>query len=412
MIREFKFLLRDKAALLWLILAFMLSAIAVTFGLREVSAQRAEIAELIALDQIEQEVVLSEQSDWGGLAYYTFHMTYDPPSDFAFAAIGQRDSLPWKHRIRMLALEGQIHESDAVNPDFALIGRVDYAFLLSLLVPLLIILLLYDLRSSERIAGRLELLEVSAGSTQRIWLTRAILRVSLLALVILAPLWAAGFISGTSASILLKTGLLTIGYICLWTALIFWLAKAQHNSARNLTSLIGLWVLVCTILPVLNSEITHQAIPVSDGADIILTQREAVNDAWDIPKEATYAPFLERHPNWADYTGWDSTGFEWKWYYAFQQVGDQTAEPLSLAYTQSRKERDKLAGRLSLISPASFVHRALEHWAHTDTQAALEYEAKIRDYHKALREYYYPRLFEGRGFDTEDVDIRPVFAKD
>jgi len=167
--RELKFLSRDKAALLWMALAFFLSVAAVSLGLREVSSQKAQITELMVLDSVEQEVVLADQTDWGSLAYYTFHMTYDPPSDFAYAAMGQRDSLPWKHRIRMLALEGQIHESDAVNPDFALVGRFDFAFLLSLLAPLLVILLLYDLRSGEKSAGRLELLEASAGSGRKLW---------------------------------------------------------------------------------------------------------------------------------------------------------------------------------------------------------------------------------------------------
>jgi ABC-2 type transport system permease protein len=32
-----------------------------------------------------------------------------------------------------------------------------------------------------------------------------------------------------------------------------------------------------------------------------MTQREAVNDAWDLPKAATMDAFVERHPQWAAY---------------------------------------------------------------------------------------------------------------
>jgi len=129
MMRELKFMLRDKSVLVWLSLAFVFSTAAVILGMSEVRQQNKELAELKQLDRMERETVLSSQSDWGSAAYYTFHITYDPPSDFAYAAIGQRDVSPWKHRIRMLALEGQIYETDSSNPDFALVGRFDFAFI-------------------------------------------------------------------------------------------------------------------------------------------------------------------------------------------------------------------------------------------------------------------------------------------
>lgn len=50
-----------------------------------------------------------------------------------------------------------------------------------------------------------------------------------------------------------------------------------------------------------------------------------VNDAWDLPKEATMTPFLERHPQWHN-TSKVGQDFEWKGYYAFQQIGDQIVD--------------------------------------------------------------------------------------
>jgi len=67
---------------------------------------------------------LASQSDAGGAAYYAFHFTYDPPSSLAFVSRGIRDDLPWKHRVRMLALEGQIYETDSGNPE---LSRMKYA---------------------------------------------------------------------------------------------------------------------------------------------------------------------------------------------------------------------------------------------------------------------------------------------
>ena len=402
MIREFRFMLRDKAVWVWLSLAFMFSVAAVTLGLNEIDQQRTEIAELIQLDQIEREVTLSEQADWGSAAYYTFHITYDPPTDFAFAAIGQRDVSPWKHRIRMLALEGQIYETDANNPDFALIGRFDFAFIASLIAPLLVILLLFDLRSGEQVAGRLRLIEASVGNPKKLWRMRAGLRIGALAIALCLPVIIGGLIAGASLSILLLCAAAVCLYLVFWTILTLWLTPATRTGAYNLTIMLGVWLLLCAVVPASLTQIIERAVPVPDGGDIILTQREAVNDAWDQPRAATYDPFIERHPEWADYTAWDvEDGFEWKWYYAFQQVGDQTAQPLSQAYRAGQARRDRLAKWSSLISPATLLQRTMEHLAGTDMRAAIAYEQSVRDFHADLRAWYYPRMFKSEDFDAE-----------
>ena len=401
MMNEFRFTLRDRAVWVWLSLAFIFSIAAVTLGLNEISQQRAEIAELKQLDQIEREATLSGQSDWGSAAYYTFHITYDAPSDFAFAAIGQRDVAPWKHRIRMLALEGQIYETDANNPDFALIGRFDFAFIASLIAPLLVILLLFDLRSGEHVAGRLRLLEASVGNPRKLWLMRAGLRIGGLVIALCTPLIIAGLISGTSLLTLLLCVAAVCLYLAFWAALTLWLTPAKRTGAFNLTIMLGVWLLLCAVMPATLTQAIERIVPLPDGGDIVLTQREAVNDAWDLPREATYEPFLERYPEWNDYTAWNAEdGFEWKWYYAFQQVGDQTAEPLSQSYRAGQAWRDRLAKWSSVISPATLLQRTMEQLAGTDMRAAIAYEQSVRDYHAGLRAWYYPKMFKPEAFDA------------
>ena len=411
---EFFFLLKDRAALLWMMIAFLSAMVAVLLGLNEAHQQRTALAELQKLDRVERELTLEEQSDWGSAAYYTFHLTYDPPSDFAFAAFGERDVSPWKHRIRMLALEGQIYETDADNPDFALIGRFDYSFVAALLTPLLVILLLYDLRSGERAAGRLNLIETSAGQASRVWVTRTILRLIGLYIALLIPLCIGAAIESTAITTLVGASLTLLFYILFWGALVYFIANAKRTGSANLTYLTGMWLFLCAIIPALLVLGVNNSVSLPDGGDIVLTQREAVNDAWDIPKEVTYTPFLERLPEWVDYTDWDGAkGFEWKWYYAFQQVGDQKAEALSQAYRDGRLKRDELTSRFSLISPASFIQRHFEKLAKTDAAASFAYEARVRNFHKDLREWHYPRLFKDMPFDAEGAIIEvPLYSPD
>ncbi|MEM6703768.1 MAG: DUF3526 domain-containing protein [Acidobacteriota bacterium] len=407
--RELWFLWRDRAARVWLFLGFTAAALAVAFGLSEITAQRDTIERLRAADEIERTVANEEhRDDWGSAAYYTFHLTYDPPGDFAFAALGQRDSSPWKHRVRMLALEGQIHETDAANPDFALIGRFDFAFVAAMIAPLILIMLLHDLRSSERASGRYDLLCATSANARVLWLTRAAWRVGALALVLLAPLWVAGFASGTGTGKLLTASVAAFAHLLFWWAVITCIHTRTWTSTVNLTALIGLWLTFAVVAPAAIKAGVDASIPVPEGGDIMLTQREAVNDAWDLPKEATMTPFLERHPDMAPYADIEGS-FEWKWYYAFQQVGDQIAEPLSTAYREGRTRRDALAGSLAWLSPPAKLERALQRLAGTDAAAALAYEDEVRAFHSELRAYYYPPMFRGEPVTDATLAERPNF---
>ncbi len=411
MMRELKFMFRDKAVLVWISFALMFSVFAVILGLNEVNQQKAEIAELLQLDQSERETTLAKQSDWGSAAYYTFHTTYDPPSDFAYAALGQRDVIPWKHRIRMLALEGQIYETDTNNPDFALTGRFDFAFIASLIAPLLVLLLLFDLRSSEQTAGRLKLIEASVISTQKLWMLRAWLRISTLLIALCLPVLIAGMVLGVPATTLFLCVIAVYLYLILWMLLTLWLTRAEQTSAFNLTIMLGVWLLVCAIIPAVSTLVIERAVPLPNGGEIVLTQREAVNDAWDLPRETTYEPFLERHPDWIDYTAWDDDkGFEWKWYYAFQQVGDQIIEPLSQSYRDGQARRDELAKWVCVISPATLMQRIMERLANTDMRSALAYDQKIREFHADLRTWYYPKMFRSEDFNSQRaLETIPIF---
>lgn len=408
-LREAVFLLRDRAAVLWIVLALLASALAVWLGLGEVASQRAEIDRLRIADRVEREIAAEGQPDWGSAAYYTFHLTWNAPSNSAFAALGTRDGIPWKHNIRMLALEGQIHESDAGNPVFSLTRRFDFAFVVSLLAPLFAILLLHDLRGREHAAGRLSLLEATARSSSVLWLLRGGLRMAGLGLALLLPLWFGGLTGGAAMVDMGLMSLLTLLHLGFWWGLCVLVNRLSLNASVNLIALSALWAILGLILPAAMRAGVDAAVPVPDGGDIILTQREAVNDAWDLPKEATMEPFLTRHPEWTEYANVQRP-FEWKWYYAFQQVGDQTAETLSQAYREGRERRDAIAGWLALLSPPALVERRLQAIAGTDMSAALAYEQSVRDFHAALRAWHYPRLFRDEPYDVAALDSRPEFA--
>lgn len=407
--REAAFLARERPVWAWWLVVLCLAVLAVVSGLAEVRQQQATIARLLAADRADRQAVLQAQKDWGSAAYHAFHLTYAPPSDFAFAALGRRDDTAWKHRVRLLALEGQIHERDAGHPVLALVGRFDFAFFAAFVLPLVLIVLLHDLRAAERAAGRHDLLVATAGRAAPLWRLRAGLRAAGVFVAAAVPLLVAGALHGTALPTLGAACALLLAYVLFWTLLCAAVAAWSQAGEVILATLLALWILLGAVIPAAGRVAIDRAVPLPSGAELMLTQREAVNDAWDLPKAVTMSAFIERHPEWAGQAA-VTRPFEWKWYYAFQQVGDQKAQALSEAYTVGRLARDRWAGRLALAAPPVLLQRALQALAGTDLRASLAYEARVRDFHAALRAWHYPKLFGEQPFDPAALEALPTFT--
>lgn len=407
--RESTLMLRDRAVIAWAGVIFLLAVYAVWVGMAEVKQQRESITWLLQQDKLERDAALTHQSDYGGVAYYSFHLTYDEPSNLAFAAMGLRDETAWKHRVRMLALEGQIYERDAGNPVFALIGRLDFAFLMAVVWPLALIMLLHDLKSSERVAGRYNLLVATAAQQSALWVSRALLRAGLLLVVAVLPFVTGALLSGASLLAIVLVLAMVIIYAVFWLLVCYWLASWQQPSPTILAANLGVWLLLAVVIPLAGRITIDQIVPLPSGSEILMTQREAVNDAWDLPKQDTFDAFVATHPQWQEQAK-VGQGFQWDWYYAFQQVGDQKTQALSDAYRDGRLHRDSLAGLVAWVAPPALLERSMQRIAQTDLKSVITYESKIREFHAQLRQFYYPLLFGDGAFDADNLQQRPNFS--
>lgn len=406
--REWHFMRRQQYILLLLLCSFLISVFSIFTGLNEVNNQRQTIERLKLSDEIDRQDAQFKHNDPGSLAYYTFHLTYSEPSNLAFAALGERDIYPWKHRIRMLALEGQIYESDSQNPELAQAGKIDFLFVISALSPLFIILLFHDLKASERTNGRYDLLVSMAKSSNSLWGARIAVRFIAIIICLMTPFYIGAVLMNTSLFDVFLVTILCISYMSFWVILSVWLGKNKNSAPRIASALIGTWVLVAFVIPVLGDLIINKKVHSPRGGDILLTQREAVNDAWDLPVKTTMDEFFVTHPEYKNHKKVE-TGFDWKWYYAFQQVGDQTAATLSNKYRRASQKKYDLAGYVSFMSPTLLLQRSITRIADTDALAAFKYEKQVRKFHKELRMFYYPLLFINTAFDKKQLGTIPTF---
>ena len=397
---------RSRAALAAVLLLAGCAAAAVALGLASVERDRAAIARMLAGQPAEQAALASYVHDPGDGAYYGFQPTWDAPTDLAFAALGGRDIAPAMLRVRALALEGQLYENEAANPELALPGRFDLAFVAVYLAPLVLIVLLHDLWSGEREAGRLFALEATPGARWRLWAPRVAVRAGAVLLALLLPFAAGAALSGTVPLRAVGfAGLLLLG--CgFWTVLALLVARRSTSSAVNAAALAALWFGLTLVLPAAGGLAINAAVPVPDGAAMARENREEVHAGWDKPKAETMARFVAVYPEFADRAAVPET-FSWKWYFAFQHLGDLHVAVESRAYRDGVARRAELASMAGWFLPPAGVAQAMSSLAGTDVAAQLAYQERIRAYHRRLRTFFYDYLFNNRPFGAADLELMP-----
>lgn len=410
--RELGFALRARTVLWALAALLALTSLSVAFGLATVARQEAAIARLIDLQAQDAEAVKRFASDdAGSAAYYRFHATWDAPSPLAFAALGQRDVSPTMLRVRALAIEGQIYENEAANPELSVPGHFDFAFVLIYLAPLILIALLHDLWSSEREARRWASLQALPGAGWRVWGARACARALLVVLVLLAPFLVGAALRGASAIDTAYASVLIAALVFFWTVVSLIVARFGQRSAMNAAALAALWLVVTLIAPAGANLAINAATPIPSGAALARDNREAVHDAWDLDRNATLARFYESHPEWAQSGGIDRP-FHWKWYFAFQQLGDEHVAAPSRAYREAIEAREARAASVGYALPPIAIQRTLHRIARTDVAAQLAFQDRVRAFHVRLRGFYYPYLFDDRPFNATAYDLAPEFSEE
>jgi ABC-2 type transport system permease protein len=412
-LHELRLLLRARLTVIALALLAVLSVAAVVAGMAEVSRQRAAIA---AIPTAQAEDIASvadyvdRTKDAGSAAYYSFHPTWDAPSSLAFAALGMRDVSPYILRVRALGLEAQIYDGDTFNPELALPGRFDFAFVLVFLAPLFVIALFHDLVSGEREAGRLRTLTALPRGGASLMRRRTLLRLALLWAVLAVPFTVAAIVSGVGATAILLILSGMAAYLLFWIGLAALIGRLRWSSVANAAALAACWLVLVLIAPTLANVVINRALPISQGAEIALAQREQVNHAWDIPREQTMRRFYANHPRWADSAPLGPE-FHYKWYLAFHQNGDESVAEKVRVYRAALERRDATARALGWVLPSVGMQALLTRLAETDLEAQLAYQDRIRAFHQRLRTFYYGYLFRDRPFGKADFGFAPRFEE-
>jgi ABC-2 type transport system permease protein len=408
---ELKHVLRERAVPVALVVLVCAGIAGVVHGRRLIERQRMAIDASAALQREQHHAILGPlpaSANAGDQLFSLFYHTVHEPSAWAPVSVGQRDVQAFNLKIRMLALHGQLYDSDLVNPLLAAFGNFDLAFVLVYLGPLLVIALAYNVWSAERELGTWDLVRSQPVRPVRVLMLKLVVRAGLVLLALLAlVLLAAWMLALPLDARFLIVLSLAAAYTAVWVGLVLVFVALGRGSDFNLAALVGVWILSAVLGPALVNVLGSLRYPLPEALELTVQQRQGYHAAWDRPVRETMLGFYARYPEWAGVAVADDK-FSNAWYYAMQQQGDDAAAPAAERYRATLDRRHRWTTRALLMFPPAAFQAALNAVARTDLDSHLAYLDSVAAYHERLKRHFFPMIFANSTVAEVDWSSAPV----
>ncbi len=387
--------LRSKAVRAGLLLTLLLGGISIGIGHQFLDQKNAAIDEVERYQKqhIERNVEL-HKDDLGLLMYYLKFAFVNSPASLAGLSVGQSDINPIIQRITIKNLEGQRYDTDLVNPMNLQSGNLDLSFVLIYLFPLLVIVFTFNLLSEETETGTWRLVAVQAPSKRKYLLTKLSVRAVLVYAVLGILLIAAKIVLSIPLDVnFMMVVLLSIVYIAFWFGVCFFVTAFNKGSHFNALLLLSTWLGLLMLLPAgINAYITNRY-PIPEALTTMISQRDGYHTKWDMDKTETLKKFYGHYPQFETF-GYPTEGFNWTWYYAMQQMGDDDARKDTEALWQKIRKRESVSKRVSAFLPNMHLQLAFNGLAGTGLGEQLDFLEATNAFHEELRLFFYPMVFK------------------
>lgn len=324
---EWKHLLRSP----FKIIALLLFIIAAIYGLhngndlyKKQISQIEKIQENIQKEKSET-LALYEKGEKGPKArpwvdlttpfwaiWYVPTYQFKNPSPAMVYSIGKTEQYGFYKKISPFASPYDADMAEEIaNPERLQIGTLDFAFTLLFLLPLLLLILVYNIKSTEAEQGFLPLIEVQTTSKNYWLLSRMAFYTVLSAFTIIALLLYGATLTNvfeTASDVFSKIMLYAILYLIFWSVIYFFILKSGKRILGNTLKMIGVWLLFAFIIPATVHQVVSIKKPSNLMTELIDADRDKKQELYDQPdsifqkKLNIIYPFIEKSPVYLDST--------------------------------------------------------------------------------------------------------------
>lgn len=430
-------LLRDRAFIgsMLLLLILMISAAFNTYLYLESKAeqiayqqeivQKADAGLIAKIDSLNLGLASYKESytlptNGVRLTYNNHRITWLPLKPFALLSIGQGDLFSNYKKVVLYFNESyEMVTKELVSPIEQLFGQLDLAFIWVYLLPLIIILVSFNILSQERESGRIRLIASQPIHVSQWVLRKIVIRfLALLSCIILFTLILLVFFQVEviqNIITFLQLVLLLLLYSAFWFFLSFIINLLGFSSGKSLILLTGIWVLLVFLIPSVVNQIGKEAHPIPSRLEIINHHQSMYNEM-EKNMDEEMKQLFKAQPSWqsddpvtkdlSNSTGWNID------FLAKQYMAQVKHQPKYEAYEDKIDLRNAWLNQFRFLSPAMILQKSLANIAGTSSHYYRGFLRQALEYAEDYRQYVFQGLFTNHAFTSEEIKNLPSFEFD
>lgn len=325
-------------------------------------------------------------------------MAFDYPYPLTGLAAGIKDVTPVTEKVNYYTDYAAI-DREITNPAILFEGRLDLVYVNLYLIPLLIIVLVYNTLSSEKENGISRLLIVQGGTIKRVLLIKLTFRLSLvfLAAVFLNALGMLLSPSGyPSAWDVFLWFFLLLSYCAFWFSLCFIIISLDRNSVFNLFSCLALWILLLFLLPLVINKTAQLKNP-SELKLLDLQEKDRLisDEVWAMNPKSVTDSFYRNYPQYKyAYTPTDTIDNQNDAFFAgYYHIKQNRMKAVVDSLWKNDNKANKTAHSLIKYNPVQNTEHLFTMLAHTSRMDYLQYKQDIKDFQRIWQNCFYNRVF-------------------
>jgi ABC-2 type transport system permease protein len=312
--------------------------------------------------------------------YFANKTTIKNPSPLLPFSIGQTEQYAY---YKSIATSSTTYDADLVeeiaNPERLGIGSLDFSFTLLFLLPILLIILLFNVGGLESDFEFIKLIKIQHGNTTY-WLLKRYLFYYLLTLIIVfSAMFLFAFLTSCWTSTAFYELLFwTTVYCSIWFIVFFFINVSMQNSQINAIKMISIWLLFCVLIPSLVGQYSSLKYPTNYMTSFIDSNRDVAYKMYDLSKDKIKQTILDKFPELKNsvsgkLTTNDNDVLDNSLVVLIAEINNKAIKEIE----RKNEEKNTFIKKTYLVNPVTFFQNKFNQKSNSDYYAFLKFRNQI-----------------------------------
>ena len=416
---EYKHFIRSKAKLYSFLFFTGLCLLSIFNGYQNLEKQKSTILEIKKNEQKEIDKMLTwydekisgpDDRSWVDISnpywsiVYTPHFVIKEPSKLFPLGIGQSDQFGYYKKINRWS---SVYDPDLVeetsNYEKLVNGNIDFSFLIFFLLPILIIILTYNINSFEREFSFDKLIKVQSSSINRWLISRLLFYLILILMTVNLLILSVWFIQDNFANFQDYTNLILIAniYIFSFSFVFYWFNKFASNTRFVAFKMITIWLIVCVIIPGSVHQYASYRYSANYMTDFIDANRKETYDLFKLGEEEIYEKIISIYPDVADLDSIDNNLKNQSIRRSISVIANKMNIDAIKQIENQNQKKNSLIKSTYFYNPLSYVQNLWNSYTSTDYNSYKKFHNDIQNALTIRNKLILYQLFSNSKVDKE-----------